>query len=321
MASQPPLDAATQQAIDWMVRLSSGRVQPAERQAFERWQAADPAHAQAWERLQDTVGRPVGALRAVDSRQPGQAQQARQLLLQPRRRTALKGLAVVASAGVGLLLLDRWQPLGAVLADYSTGTGQRARFALPDGSTLVLNARSRVNLAFDEGLRRLRLLEGDIVVQVAADVQRPLVVSTAQADIRALGTQFAVEQLAERTQVRVLESRVELRSLSGESAVLGSGEAAQVDAAGLQRLAADQMPSTEWQRGWLVVQQRPLHEVIAQLQRYRHGLLRVSPEAAQIQVQGVFPLDDIERALTGLAETLPIRVQRFGSWLTRIDVR
>ena len=38
-----------------------------------------------------------------------------------------------------------------------------------------------------------------------------------------------------------------------------------------------------------------------------------------LRVQGVFPLDDSERTLAALAETLPIRVERYGSWLTLID--
>ncbi|HSX70086.1 MAG TPA: iron dicitrate transport regulator FecR, partial [Pseudomonas sp.] len=33
---------------------------------------------------------------------------------------------------------------------------------------------------------------------------------------------------------------------------------------------------------------------------------------------GVFPLDDTPRSLTALAETLPIRVDHYGPWLTLV---
>ncbi|RPM82148.1 hypothetical protein IPC1285_32120 [Pseudomonas aeruginosa] len=44
-------DAIAEAAILWMVRLQSGEVSLAEQQAFENWQAADPRHGVAFERL------------------------------------------------------------------------------------------------------------------------------------------------------------------------------------------------------------------------------------------------------------------------------
>ncbi|MNT72156.1 fec operon regulator FecR [compost metagenome] len=61
--------------------------------------------------------------------------------------------------------------------------------------------------------------------------------------------------------------------------------------------------------------------MIDALRPYRRGLLRISPEVRQLRVQGVFPLDDSDRALTALEETLAVRVERYGPWLTLIGPR
>jgi transmembrane sensor len=40
-----------------------------------------------------------------------------------------------------------------------------------------------------------------------------------------------------------------------------------------------------------------------------------------LRVQGVFPLDAPDRTLDALAETLPIRINRYSPWLTMISKR
>lgn len=322
MSAQRRPDPATGEAIEWMVRLRSGHATAADRQDFERWQARDARNAQAWARLANTVDTPYAALRAVESRLPGQAREAREVLLRPSRRHLLRGLMLAAPAGGALLLADRFVPLDAFTADLSTGTAERRAFTLDDGSTVTLNARSMVDVSFDGDLRSLRLREGEIVVQVARDPSRPLVVSTAQGTVRALGTRFLVRQAAGQTRVAVLEHSVELRAAaSGERATLQAGEGAVFGADTIDRLDAAQVDSGAWMRGQLVVQRQPLSQVVGELQRYRRGILRVAPEVASLPVHGVLPLDDVDRALAALADTLPIRVSRFGPWLTTVSAR
>lgn len=41
-----------EQAAHWMMRLQSGEVSPEEREACARWQAADPRHAEVFQRMQ-----------------------------------------------------------------------------------------------------------------------------------------------------------------------------------------------------------------------------------------------------------------------------
>jgi transmembrane sensor len=69
--------------------------------------------------------------------------------------------------------------------------------------------------------------------------------------------------------------------------------------------------ASAWTRGWLAVEDMPLPMVLAELNRYRHTPIVFDAAAlARIEVSGHFPLRDTDRALTTLARSLPLAVDR-----------
>lgn len=318
--SAPRLDPVSEQAIDWMVKLRAGTPDAALQARFNAWLGMDPAHQQAWTTLQERLGGAFNTVRTLDRRVPGQAGEARQLLLQPQgsRRDALRVIAGLGLLGGGLWLGAR-SPLGdSLLADLHTGRGQRQDFNLADGSRLSLNADSSVDLRFDDKQRLVILRHGELVIQVAPDPHRPLRVRTAQGDVRALGTRFLVAQEQDASRVIVLQHSVELRLPDGTTRDLQEGQSALMSTGQITPLIGDQRARADWLVGRLNVLDEPLEQVVEALRPYRRGFVRVSPEVRHLHVQGVFPLDDPERTFNALAETLPIRVDRYSPWLTLI---
>ncbi|MFJ4371706.1 FecR domain-containing protein [Pseudomonas japonica] len=313
--SRNALDPVAEEAIAWMVRLRSGQDEARQQVLFQQWLARSPANAAAWEQLQRGLGRHYDVVR----RAPGAL---RDTLLQTdtARRDVLRGLVAVGLLGGGLWLGARSDGGRTLMADLRTGTGERRRLTLADGSRLILNADSAVDIDLAGERRLLRLYRGALVVQVAADPSRPFIVRTAQGDIRALGTRFLVEQLADdSTRVVVLEHAVRVSLPSGATQDLAEGQAALLRAQGIEALPAGQAYRADWVEGRLSVLDEPLSTLIDALRPYRSGFIRVSPRVRDLRVQGVFPLDDSERTLAALAETQPIRIKRFGPWLTLID--
>lgn len=317
------LDPVSEQAIDWMVRLRAGKPDAALQERFNAWLAMDPEHAQAWATLQERLGGSFNTVRALDRRVPGQAGEARQLLLQPHgsRRDALRVIAGLGLLGGGLWLGAR-SPLGdSLLADLHTGRGQRQDFDLADGSRLSLNADSAVDLQFDEHQRLVILRHGELVIEVAADPRRPLRVRTAQGEIRALGTRFLVAQEQDASRVVVLQHSVQARLFDGTTLDLQAGQSALLSARQISAVAGDQRHRADWLSGRLNVLDEPLEQVVEALRPYSRGFVRIAPEVRHLRVQGVFPLDDPDRTFTALAETLPIRVDRYSPWLTLIRAK
>lgn len=323
-----PIDAVTEQAIDWLVRLDSDRSNDADHQAFARWLAASPAHAAAWttlqQRLNQRIAPALSQLQADGHALPG----ARALSAPPdhraRRRALLGGasVALLTAAGGGLWA-DRRAPLMAWSADLRTGTAERRRFALEDGSDLLLNARSAVDLDFSRTQRLVKLRAGALIVNVAADdARRPFVVQSAQGTVRALGTRFMVQQEEGRTLVSVLAHSVRLSTQhEGTATDLREGASAWMQADRIEPVSIAHVDPSAWGTGVLEVHDQPLSDVLDALRPYTPAILRASPEAARVGVYGVYPLDRPMDALQALVDTLPLRVRRWGDWVVYVDVR
>lgn len=316
--SNSAVTRAEQEAIDWMVRLRAAAPDAELQAGFDSWLCSDLEHGAAWQRLQQGLGGHYNTLRSFERRAPGLAREA---LLQPEtsRRDVLRGLAALGLISGSLWLAGRSQPGQALLADLHTGTGERAVYRLGDGSQLNLNAGSAVDVDLSANRRLLRLRHGELVVQVTADLGRPFIVRSAQGDARALGTRFLVRQEAQSTRVLVLEHSVRLSLPNGTSEELHEGQAALLHEHHIELLGQGEQYRADWLNGRLSVLDEPLESVIEALRPYRSGLIRVDPQVRALRVQGVYPLDEPDRALTALEETLPIRIRRYGPWLTLIS--
>ena len=323
--STAKVDPITRAAIDWMLRLESGDACPSERQVFKAWLAENPDHMAAWQRVAGVLKAPMADLQSVERRSPGQLQAARRVLLggtSGSRKKALQGGLLLLLLGLGAAgLVDRVTPLAGLMADQHTGTGERKTIQLDDGSLLTLNARSAVDIQFSHGQRRVHLRQGELQVEVAVDPGRPFVVTTAQGRVQALGTRFMVRQGAEESLASVQQHSVQLDTLGGQQRRIDTGQAVSFTASQIDPQIPTSRSQTDWLQGRVELHDEPLQALVDALRPYQSGVLRISPEAAKVRVFGVFPLDNTPLTLSALAQTLPIKVTRYGPWLTLIDVR
>lgn len=319
--------AVRKQAVAWYARLCSGSASDADRQAWQRWHQQHPDHQRAWQRIE--------AMRATLQQAPADIAspvlRARLASGGQGRRQVLRGVLLAASTGTfGYLSWQAAQERGLLqplLADYSTAVGRQRRVQLPDGSLLIINTGSAVDVRFDAHERRVVLLAGEILVETARHRQapaapadpRPFIVHTRQGLIRALGTRFTVRQFDHHAQVAVLDDAVELRAASApaRALVLHAGEQARLGATGIESPAAADDDAGLWHTGSLLVNNRSLGEVVAELARYRHGRLACDPQVAQLRISGVFPLADTDRALLLLVQSFPLKMRSLTRyWVT-----
>ncbi len=292
-------------AVDWLVQLWSGTATEADRAQWQAWRLAHPLHERAWQHIEAMDARlrgPVGgALAAATLQHRRRAAQSRRKLL-----ACVAGLAGMGAAAWSSCDSPPWQ---AWTADASTAKGQQRAMQLPDGTQLLLNTDTAIDIAYDDGLRRVLLLRGELLVATAHDTAtpaRPFVVDTPAGRLRALGTRFTVRHGA-GTRVAVFEGAVEARSRSGASLRVEAGEAARLD--GTQARpdgAAGDGPG--WDEGVIVASDMRLDAFVAELRRYRSGLVTLSPEVAGLRLSGVFPLGDTDRILQSLVQVLPVRI-------------
>ncbi|MBC3303110.1 FecR domain-containing protein [Pseudomonas sp. SWRI18] len=303
-----------QQAANWVIRLNEGNLSEREHQQLERWKAADPRHAAAFERMQGFVGR-LQALR------PQQAPvQAALEAVRVRRRNPAGRVLLGLLLALPVVLALRAYPPSYLLADQRTAPAQWQRIDLQDGSQLTLSGNSAVDLTFDGQQRQVRLLRGEILVQVAHDATRPFTVVTDDGQVRALGTRFTVKRESPGTLLGMLESKVAATGASQQNAVhVSAGEQARItpDAVTLLGKIDPRTTDDAWQRHQLVVQDWPLPQVLDELARQYGGHVQFDREQlADLRVSAVLPLDNPRRALQLIADGLPVRIRAFSPlWL------
>jgi transmembrane sensor len=205
-------------------------------------------------------------------------------------------------------------------ADYQTATGERSTIALADGTQLVLNTASSVDVRFDSRQRLVQLYTGEVLVTTAADKMlpaRPFRVQTRQGMLRALGTRFDVRQEGMRSHVAVFEGAVELTPLKAPGVVVQAGQQCSFTANRAGPVQAADDSQALWSQGVLFADKMRLADFVDELSRYRHGRLSCDPAVADQRVSGAFQLKDTDQALLLLSKVLPVRIERITRyWVT-----
>jgi transmembrane sensor len=306
------------EATAWFVRIDGEGLSPTEAEQFAAWQSV-PENAREYRRvaaLWDEFDRipialrpslTISAVAAVPSRP-----------LRRSRRAGAWGAAVAAVAAcvIGLVaapgLMLQWR------ADVLTRVGEIRTVQLPDGSSVTLDTGSAVTFDFNGGRRRVRLLAGEAAFNVAPDPSHPFVVEAAGGSTRALGTEFIVRDEKGTATVIGIEHKVEVSygtpRLATSAVTLAPGEEVGYGASmGLGRVGPAAVNADAWRRGQLMVENRPLAEVVAELDRYHHGRIKIiGDDVAQLAVNGVFPISDTRASVDSLRDSLGLSTV----WLT-----
>ncbi|MEJ0039706.1 MAG: FecR domain-containing protein [Gammaproteobacteria bacterium] len=213
-----------EEASEWLVEFRAGRPDRAVRERFERWLSTSPEHVRAYleqSAIWEAVSVPPAVPTDIDSlmergRQPSEnvvslatsapraaAVDRGRPVVPSRRRAVLATAAAFLFAVVGASLY-----LYVTRNVYATAVGEQRSILLADGSTIDLNARSKIRVRFDKQGRHVDLMEGQALFRVAKDKARPFIVAVNGTRVRAVGTQFDINQRKRGLIVTVVEGTV-----------------------------------------------------------------------------------------------------------------
>lgn len=298
------------QAVAWLIDLQAAGTDAALHEGFDRWRQADPAHERAWRHIEAVNARfgslasPLGsALAQAALTQPAS----------PKRRQAIKLLVGALFTGGTLLAAHRHTPWPVWVADERSATGERRRLQLADGSRLLLNSDTAVNIAFSAKTREVQLLRGEILVDTGRDEAyapaRRFVVKTPHGELVPIGTRFAVRLHADRTRLDVFAGAVEIRPTADQRRLtVDAGESAEFAEPAVLATGPADADRIAWQDGMLVASRMRLADFVAELDRHRRGRLHCDPAIAELRISGSFPLAEPERILDALRSTLPVEI-------------
>ena len=336
MNAQPP--DLMEEAVDWLVKLRGGNLSEAQTHAFAEWLSQDSEHAAAFAKAEDFLGEMVAAVKLprpadVDFKLNAEKPSQQPLAFQPRK-TVKPWLAIplaMAAAwliAVGLVLPSQSSLWDNLLSDYHTQPGEIRDIPLADGSRLLLNTNTAVSVAYQPTQRLITLHHGEVRFTVAKDPQRPFEVKADNLMVRALGTVFDVyRKTPHAINVTVQEHAVAAR-LQTASLNTNAGHPVQVNIQVGQQLiyqgektlpqptATNLTQASAWQQRRLYINDRPLGELVEELDRYRMGRIYLSDaKLKNLRVTGVFPLDNPEEVIASVRKVLGLQETRLGPWL------
>lgn len=335
-SSDTDRDRAEDEAATWLIVLSEAPDDASLRERFDAWLVASPMNAESWMRVgraYDLIGQVSprhsehwaaypAERHAVDASPAGLPSESvgrgrRQGAGAPRRWKAGVGLALVAAMLLLAIVPDLHLRLSS---DAVTTTAQVRALTLPDGSRLRLAPKSAVDVVFENGERRVRLLKGAGFFEVVPDRVRPFRVEAGNAVVTVLGTAFEVKRSEDSARIFVRRGHVRVSEVGGGGGVvtdLHAGDWVETFKAGGRVLgAASPEDVALWLEGRLVARDLPAREVVAALRPYYRGTILVrSQRFDQAHVSGIYDLSDPVSTLRALAAAHGGQVRQISPWV------
>lgn len=223
---------------------------------------------------------------------------------------------IVTLAGWPKLKTDAAAPRSHLVSTYTTGAGQRATITLPDGSPVVLNVGSRLQVPVDYDLgNRLLELSGEALFTVRPNQAAPFVVVTGASTTRVLGTSFLVRQYENDSTavIAVRDGKVMV-----ESTVLTAMQQATVNRE--QRVSDVTLTDSgqfSFAAGVLSLRDMPLPNAIPQLNRWYDTDIRLGDSRLMHRnIAGGFTAGSVTDLAAILELTYNVRAVREGRTLT-----
>ncbi len=330
---------AREQATGWLITFSEGETDARTRAAFNSWLRTSPENVRAYLRVSafweaadgldrhrkhdlDLLAHNALADNNVvslsESPLPLQAEKVRVRGASTSAKRYALAATVLITCTATALMFRIYNPSGTT---YTTATAEQRSVTLADGSTVELNARTRITVHYDDAQRRIDLHQGQALFRVAQEPSRPFIVHSGEARVRAVGTQFDLHRRRSGTLVTVLEGRVAVST----SPPAGSGSATRaltdsLVGAGEQVVVTSRTVSppprinievaTAWTEGLLSFDAAPLSEVIEEYNRHNlKPLIVEDPQLRELRISGIFPASGAARITEFLQDRFGVTVE------------
>lgn len=342
----PNTTAIEAEAAAWVARFDAGDVSARDHVAFQEWLNRGALHRQIiaeygnlWSEF-DTLGS------LTDTGEVGREDRPRDSH-RPILEKAVPWLA--ACAAVAIVMAGGFavyypappaSPAAQVSAkaearqpvrlSYETAVGGQKRITLADGTSVILNTNSLMDVDFSDSRRDVHLVRGEAYFDVVHNKARPFTVYANGYVVRDIGTAFDVH--LSRTglvEVGVTRGRVEVAHAddvqvsdavkkpdiidAGHSIVLGQkiGHVEAVSSVAMGRKLA-------WRQGELIYTGQPLGVVLADITRYSDIKIDLAdPDLKNLPVGGAFRTDQIDAIFAALENNFGIHAE----WISPQHVR
>lgn len=232
----------------------------------------------------------------------------------PRYAIVTAALALAIAIGWNLSTPRTTPSLGSV-SSYATANGERATVTLPDGSTVVLNVATRLQVPADYAFgNRTVHLNGEALFTVNHASGQPFTVVAGPSTTRVLGTRFVVRHYADDTAATVA---VRDGKVSVQSVVLTANQQISVGSYTIGAVQRADPGQFEFVSGTMELAGISLRDAVPSLNRWYGADIRIRDTALSMRrLKGGFPAGTIADLAEVLELALNCQVVREGHVLT-----
>lgn len=296
-------DTLAEEVVAWFLRMQEADCSEADCSAFEAWLAESETHRAEYQQY-EALWQSLDQLGSV-----------------PKRATRKKVGAVVSIVAALAVTLGAAQWYAGLGETISTAVGERRHVVLADGTAVDLNTGSKIRVKMSEGLRKITLVRGEVLLGVARDV-RPFEVHAGAGVLRDIGTTFNVICDDAKTNVAVLEGEVQVKLESAATVNLHGGQQVDYVAHAISAVSpVEPADVSAWLNGRLIFRDTPLPEVVKQINRYHSRPIELADNKLyNLKVSGEFNSADRDGLLEALKILLSLKsTEHMGS--TELSLR
>jgi len=225
--------------------------------------------------------------------------------------------AIIVLVGLGFLTSKVYQRISnpSIKVQYAALNEQGKEIVLPDGSTVVLNAESKISYpaAFTENERRITL-EGEAYFDVTKNPEKPFIIDAKDAEVRVLGTSFNVNASIPgyKVEVFVQSGLVQLsRKKDGnEKILINPGGLGVLDTDKVSKKTNTDKNIIAWKTKEIVFQEDSLEKVIRTLNNvYKTNINCKSKDILDLKYTTTFRDQSIDSILNVICLTFDLKVE------------
>ena len=303
---------AETEALHWLQKQHSAQWTPADEADLDSWLQVSADHPVSYVRLR-SLWRRVEDLKYYGKGLPaGQVPPRREeTRTATSKRSPIARVALAASLVLAVMLgIFVYWPADRV---YTTPVGGLVVVPLGERSDITVNTNTQIRVRAGGFARRIDLIYGEALFDIAPNARRPTIVYTPNQRIVVLGTKFSVWSKPSGLHVAVLSGQVRVEhsrpnAPDGHSktadinplqvVTINGGEAADVADGSItlrQESLTDIERSWAWQSGTIWLNGATLPEAIAEFNRYNIRQMVIGdPSPERLTIGGAFSSNNVE---------------------------
>lgn len=306
------------EAAQWVVKFDGVEFNARDVRTFRRWLAQSDDHRAAFQHSSATWNQ-LDLLSKLEAF-PLPAEDVPSI---DRRVVLAGGVAGLLALGAGAYVA-----VGPGTAEaFETGVGEVRDFTLADGTSVALNAGTRIEARVRRASRSARVVRGEALFSIAAANGETFSIQTAAGGIEALSGEVLVKVLPDGVRVSLMSGqgrawRAGFISREGRVLVephseieLGEGDLS------ITRIEAPlESRRTLWREGRLAFDDTPLSEAVADVARHTGVQFEFSdPALADLRVGGLINANDLDAFLLMVHRNLAIDARRRGDGVIELS--